>query len=85
MIVNSTSPLGQLLGRFELNLPKAAGSIAVLEFKVLTPDSFLWRLLIGKTVYYLSNRYFMSFCQFLVSECQKSVCSCFVIDPRGAE
>ena len=53
MIVNSTSPLGQLLGRFELNLPKAAGSIAVLEFKVLTPDSFLWRLLIGESVYYL--------------------------------
>lgn len=53
MIVDDTSPLGQLLGRFKLQIPQPAGSITVLEFKVLTPDSFLWRLLIGKTVYYL--------------------------------
>src|SRR5690606_36484322 len=53
MLVDGTSPLKQLLTRFKLNLPEQTGSVTLLEFKVLTPDSFLWRLLIGKTVYYL--------------------------------
>jgi hypothetical protein len=53
MLVDGTSPLKQLLTRFKLNLPEETGSVTLLEFKALTPDSFLWRLLISKTVYYL--------------------------------
>jgi len=49
-----TSSIKQTLTQFKLNLPEAAtGGIALLEFKVLTPDSFVWRFLINRVVYYL--------------------------------
>jgi hypothetical protein len=49
-----TSSIRQTLAQFKLNLPEAAtGGIALLEFKVLTPDSFVWRFLINGVVYYL--------------------------------
>lgn len=38
------------LVRFNVDLPK---DIAVVRFEVITPDSFMWRLLIGDGVYYL--------------------------------
>lgn len=49
-----TSQIKQTLTQFKLNLPEAAtGGIALLEFKILTPDSFMWRFLINGAVYYL--------------------------------
>ncbi len=49
-----TSSINQTLSRFKLDLPEAAtGGIALLEFRVLTPDSFVWRFLINGVVYYL--------------------------------
>jgi hypothetical protein len=40
----------ELLGRFDIDLPE---HIALVRFEVITPDSFMWRILIGKGVYYL--------------------------------
>jgi hypothetical protein len=49
-----TSSIKQVLTQFKLSLPEVAtGGIALLEFKVLTPDSFVWRFLINGVVYYL--------------------------------
>jgi hypothetical protein len=49
-----TSSIKQMLSQFKLNLPEAAtGGIALLEFRVLTPDSFVWRFLINGVIYYL--------------------------------
>lgn len=39
-----------ILGRFNIELSEY---IALLRFEVITPDSFMWRLLIGDSVYYL--------------------------------
>jgi hypothetical protein len=39
-----------ILGRFNIEL---SGIIALVRFEVITPDSFMWRLLIGDSVYYL--------------------------------
>lgn len=40
----------ETLGRFDLTLPEY---IAMVRFEVISPDSFMWRLLIGNDVYYL--------------------------------
>lgn len=49
-----TSPIKQVIAQFKLSLPEiATGGIALLEFKVITPDSFVWRFLINGVVYYL--------------------------------
>ena len=49
-----TSSIKQALTQFKLTLTEAAtGAIALLEFQVLTPDSFVWRFLINGVVYYL--------------------------------
>src|SRR5437899_9122194 len=40
----------EILEQFEVALPRP---IAVVRFEVITPDSFMWRLLIGDAVYYL--------------------------------
>lgn len=40
----------EALGRFKIELPK---HISVVRFEVITPDSFMWRILIGDGVYYL--------------------------------
>ncbi len=38
------------LRRFDIELPE---HIALVRFEVITPDSFMWRILIGGDVYYL--------------------------------
>jgi hypothetical protein len=40
----------ELLGYFNVDLPE---HIALVRFEVITPDSFMWRILIGEGVYYL--------------------------------
>jgi hypothetical protein len=40
----------ELLDRFNIDLPE---QIALVRFEVITPDSFMWRFVIGKRVYYL--------------------------------
>ena len=40
----------EILDRFDIELPEY---ISLLRFEVITPDSFMWRLLIGDNVYYL--------------------------------
>lgn len=42
----------QVLDRFDLTLNKEHG-FALIEFQVLSPDSFVWRLLVNNAVYYL--------------------------------
>lgn len=39
-----------VLGRFAVEVPP---HIAILRFEVITPDSFMWRMLIGDNIYYL--------------------------------
>ncbi len=39
-----------ILGRFNIELPEY---IALIRFEVITPDSFMWRLLISEHIYYL--------------------------------
>lgn len=40
----------EALSRFDIELP---ARITLVSFEVITPDSFLWRILIGDSVYYL--------------------------------
>ena len=47
------SSIKQTLTQFKLRLPETTAGIALLEFKVLTPDSFVWRFLINDNIYYL--------------------------------
>lgn len=47
------SSIKQTLTQFKLRPPEISGGIALLEFKVLTPDSFVWRFLINDSIYYL--------------------------------
>ena len=43
-----------ILGQFDIPKPiKDNNVLTLLEFKVITPDSFLWRILIDNVVYYL--------------------------------
>lgn len=42
--------LREVLDRFTIDLPEY---IALVRFEVITPDSFMWRILIGEGVYYL--------------------------------
>lgn len=44
--------LMHVLQRFGIVVPQGE-YIALLRFEVITPDSFIWRLGIGKHVYYL--------------------------------
>jgi hypothetical protein len=40
------------LAQFEVNLP-SKGYVSLLRFEVISPDSFMWRLLISGNVYYM--------------------------------
>jgi hypothetical protein len=40
-------------GRFDIAIPKRKGGITLLEFRIISPDSFMWRFLIDRHVYYL--------------------------------
>lgn len=39
--------------QFDLKPPENLDEVALLQFKMLTPDSFIWKFLIGDGVYYL--------------------------------
>jgi hypothetical protein len=41
------------LRKFKLDLPEAPGDLTLIEFKLLTPDSFIWKFIMSGTVYYL--------------------------------
>lgn len=47
------SLLENVLADFGFNIVKENGNYALLKFEVITPDSFMWRLLINGAVYYL--------------------------------
>jgi hypothetical protein len=47
------SLIEQTLSRFNILIPKEEHKQALIEFQVLTPDSFIWRFLIDGVVYYL--------------------------------
>lgn len=49
----STTQILEVLDRFELNFQAKKPPLDLLRFEVLTPDSFMWKLLLGNTVYYL--------------------------------
>lgn len=48
-----TTLLKESFPRFDLTMPKGRGSVVLVEFRILSPDSFIWRFLIGESVYYL--------------------------------
>ncbi len=45
---------------------KDSNSFSILRFELLTPDSFVWRLLIGKHVYYLYAEDFVSGLKYII-------------------
>lgn len=47
------SHIGKVFKRFDHTMPEDESGVALIEFRVLTPDSFIWRFLIGNAVYYL--------------------------------
>lgn len=49
----ATSQLTDVLERFSLDYNSGKSSVDVLRFEVLSPDSFIWKLLLGNCVYYL--------------------------------
>lgn len=48
-----TSQIVDILQRFGLDLANENFPFALLRFEVITPDSFMWRLLINNDIYYL--------------------------------
>jgi hypothetical protein len=42
-----------VLEQFDMEHPGKDANIALLEFKVITPDSFIWKFLINDAIYYL--------------------------------
>ena len=53
--VHDLDPLriGEVLKKFDSNIQANTATIALLEFRVISPDSFIWRFLIDDAVYYL--------------------------------
>jgi hypothetical protein len=49
----TTTQLTDVLKRFSLDYNSAKSSIDLLRFEVLSPDSFVWKLLLGSVIYYL--------------------------------
>lgn len=48
--------------QFNLERPQKATVFALLEFKMITPNSFIWKFLIDKAIYYLyAEDYIQSF------------------------
>lgn len=43
----------QALGKFDLPMPAEKHKFSLLEFRVLTPDSFAWKFLINEVIYHL--------------------------------
>lgn len=50
---NLASELIDVLGQFGLNVAAEKPKPALLKFEVITPDSFMWRLLINNSIYYM--------------------------------
>jgi hypothetical protein len=50
---SSASQLTEVLRRFNLDFATKNTPLDVLRFEVLSPDSFMWKLLLNNTVYYL--------------------------------
>ena len=49
----TTSQIIDVLQCFGFDLADRQFPLALLRFEVITPDSFMWRLLIGNDIYYL--------------------------------
>lgn len=49
----TATQLTDVLERFSLDYNTERSSIDVLKFEVLSPDSFVWKLLLGNVIYYL--------------------------------
>jgi hypothetical protein len=47
------SLIERTLARFDIVIPEERGAHALIEFQVLSPDSFIWRFLIDGAVYYM--------------------------------
>lgn len=53
-VINPDSHLLEpIFDRFGIKYPADDRLSALLEFRVLTPDSFIWKFLINKKIYYL--------------------------------
>ncbi|GEM_PF-1256890 len=42
-----------VLQQFDMEHPGEDANIALLEFKIITPDSFIWKFLMNDVIYYL--------------------------------
>jgi len=49
----ATSQITEVLQRFKLDYKSEKSPLDVLSFEVLSPDSFVWKLLLGNAIYYL--------------------------------
>ena len=59
-----------VLSRFDVEMP---GDIVVVQFEVITPDSFMWQLLIGKSMYYLYAEDYVSGLDYIMSVFDKYI------------
>lgn len=46
-------PLRPVFDQFGIQAPVNLDDVALLKFEVISPDSFLWKILIGTNIYYL--------------------------------
>jgi len=49
----SSAQIAEVLAQFDLDYKSNTSSLDVLRFEVLSPDSFVWKLLLGNVIYYL--------------------------------
>ncbi len=50
---NLTTGLVDVLNGFQFDEPNEIVQVAILRFEIISPDSFMWRLLINDRVFYL--------------------------------
>lgn len=50
----------EVFSKFLIELPDGESGVTLIQFKVLSPDSFVWKFSIAKSIYYLYAEDFVS-------------------------
>lgn len=58
----------EVLQKFKLDFNAQKSPIDVLRFEVLSPDSFMWKLLLGNAIYYLYAEDYVSGIDYIQDE-----------------
>lgn len=61
----ATSQIRDVLECFSLDFNSEKSPIDVLRFEVMSPDSFMWRLLLGNAIYYLYAEDYVSGLEYI--------------------